>query len=196
MDLTGLPAFTDGVANYLAGARSLSTVVVLGWREHMQQVNAGDGTANRIVITPGDDMGNAGTLGPPREAGYGLRTVWPPRTLAESVAQADDIQARALSDWAENATVYVWAVDVTAPEDERLQYIAARALLQEFRRAAQYVARISAEVGRVRWVNIDGVERQYGREIEIELVLHSPILDVSDDLDHPTVGTLTGSFDH
>lgn len=192
-DVTGLPAFVDGVSSYLAAA-GVSAVVEFGWRKNVQQVNEGDGTANRIVIQPGTPDGDAGELAPPREVGYGLRTVWPPPTDA-APQSPDDVVGRELDDWAERATVYVWAVDATAPEDDRRQYVAVRALLQWFRRAAQYAARAAVEVGALRWVNIANVERQYGRELQLELTLHAPIFDLSDEIAHPQHFIPTESFE-
>lgn len=192
-DVTGLPAFADAVASYLA-ANGVSAIVDMGWRKDVQQVNEGDGTANRIVIQPGTPDGDAGELAAPREVGYGLRTIWPPPTNA-APQSPDDVVGRELDDWAERATVYVWAVDATAPEDDRRQYVAVRGLLQWFRRAAQYAARAAVEVGALRWVNIANVERQYGRELQLDLTLHAPIFDLSDEIAHPQHFTETDSFE-
>lgn len=192
-DITGLPAFTDAVAAYLA-ANGVTAVVELGWRKDTQQVNEGDGTANRIIIQPGTPDGDAGELAAPRQVGPGLRTAWPPPT-DENPQSPDDLVGRALDDWAERATVYVWAVDATAPEDDRRQYVAARCLLQWFRRAARYAARQACEVGAIRWVNIANVERQYGRELQLDLTLHAPILDLADEIAHPQHLTPTTSFE-
>jgi hypothetical protein len=192
-DVTGLPAFVDAVASYLQ-SNGVSAVVELGWRKDVQQVNEGDGTANRIVIQPGTPDGDAGGLEAPRQVGYGLRTEWPPPTDAEPQSP-DDVVGRELDDWAERATVYVWAVDATAPEDDRRQYVAVRCLLQWFRRAAQYAARAALDVGALHWVNIANVERQYGRELQLDLTLHAPLFDLSDEIAHPQHLTPTTSFD-
>jgi hypothetical protein len=192
-DITGLPAFVDAVASYLS-SNGVSAVVELGWRKDLQQINEGEGTANRIIVQPGTPDGDAGELAAPREVGYGLRTQWPPPSSANPQSP-DDVVGRELDDWAERATVFVWAVDATAPEDDRRQYIAIRCLLQWFRRAARYAAREACEVGALHWVNIANVERQYGRELQLDLTLHAPIFDLSDEIAHPQHLTPTDSFE-
>lgn len=192
-DITGLPAFADGVAAYLA-ANGVSAIVDLGWRKNVQQANEGEGTANRIVIQPGTPDGDAGELAAPRQVGYGPRTTWPPPTTQDPQSPDDQV-GRELDDWAERATVFVWAVDATAPEDDRRQYVAVRTLLQWFRRAAQAAARASLDVGALHWVNIGNVERQYGRELQLDLTLHAPIFDLADEIAHPQHLTPTASFE-
>lgn len=190
-DITGLPYLTDGIASYLQG-QGIAATCLLGWREKQQQINEGDGTANRVIVQPGDDAGRAGELGDPRQVGYGPRTVYPPvKTADENV---DDVVPRELADWAERATVYIWACDPAAPEDDRRQYIAARALLQSVRQALQFTGRNSVEVGAMTWVKSEDTERQYGRELALEIVYHAPLFDTADELVHPTSVEVTGSF--
>lgn len=193
-DITGLPAFADGVAQYLQG-NGVTATVVLGWRENVQLINEGDGTANRIVIQPGDPQGGAGELAAPRQVGTGPRTIWPPLPVSGPDAQSpDDVVGRELADWAERATVFVWAADASAPEDERRQYIAVRGLLTWFQRAAVYVARNAVELGDLEWVDSKDIEKQYGRELAIAMVYHSPLFDLADELVHPTNVAPTGAF--
>jgi hypothetical protein len=188
-DITGLPALVDGIAAYLQ-AQNVTAVVELGWRKNVQQVNQGEGTANRIIVQPGDPAGDAGELADPRQAGYGPRAVWPP----DPNQTPDDVVGRELADWAEIATVFIWAVDAEAPEDDRRQYIAIRSLLQSFRQAAQAVARQSLDVGRLEWVNIENVEKQYGRELALSIVVHAPLFDLTPEIAHPSNVAVTGQF--
>lgn len=184
-DITGLPAFVDGVAAYLQ-ANGIDATVTLGWHEDAQQVNEGPGTANRIVVQPGDPSGGAGALEAPRQIGPGPTAIWPPKPASGIDKQSpDDVVARELADWAESATVFVWACDPAAPEDDRRQYIATRALLQWFLRAATNTARAAFEHGKLEWVNAKNTERQYGRELALEITYHAPLFDVADELAHP-----------
>lgn len=184
-EITGLPKFVDDVASFLQ-TNGVTATVVLGWREKFGQVNEGDGTANRIVVQPGDPSGGAGELASPRQPGAGPRTVWPPPPATGDGAQSpDDLVGRELSDWAESATVYIWACDPAAPEDDRRQYIAVRALLQSFLRAAANTARAAFEHGKLDWVDAQNTERQYGRELALEITYHAPLFDIADELVHP-----------
>ena len=185
-DITGLPYLTDGVSTYLNN-NGIATVVAMGWRDRFEQINEGDGTANRVIIQPGDPRGAAGELGEPRQAGQGPRTVWPPPPEGGSGAQPlSDYVGRELSDWAEEATIYIWAVDTVAPEDDRRQYIAVRTLLQWVRRALQNIGRAALQVGSLEWVNIGNVEKQYGRELALSVTYHAPLFDLADGIANPT----------
>jgi len=184
-EITGLPKFVDDIASFLE-ANGVTATVVLGWREKFGQVNEGEGTANRIVVQPGDPSGGAGELGAPRQIGPGPRTTWPPAPASGDDKQSpDDVVGRELADWAENATVYIWACDSTAPEDDRRQYIAVRALLQSFLRAACNTARAAFSHGKLDWVDAQNTERQYGRELALEITYHAPLFDIADELAHP-----------
>lgn len=80
--------------------------VVFGWREPAKQINQGLGTANRVIFVPGNEL---------RIGAYGA-------------AKYPGRNPRPMGSLVEQFTVYVWAYDSTAPNDELVQYRAWRLL--------------------------------------------------------------------
>lgn len=91
------------------GEWNTGAVVAFGERELAQQIQQGQGRANRVVIAPVDPSKSLGTYGPPnkRLQHAGPETAYPPRSLWT---------------WTVPATVLVWAYDPLNPRDERLQW--------------------------------------------------------------------------
>lgn len=131
--------------------------VVFGWRQRSKKPTRATtaenaGTARRIVWCPGDDSnGDLGELGPPRFPGREPRSLG---TLNELV------------------TVYLEANDLSAPEDERAQYVAARELYDEWMRAMYAAARTTFAIVREGWV-IEQNERRAGAAIRIVMTLEA-----------------------
>lgn len=98
-----------------------------GWREPARQH-----IGNRFVWVPGEPDGKVGDLGPPRFPG----------TRAEG---------RPLWNMPEAFHVYITGYDATAPENELLQYTAARLLLDEFARLLYLCAYGTLGIPRVSW---------------------------------------------
>lgn len=123
-----------------------TTAFAFGWREPTKQTNQGAGRANRILFVPGDDeSGDMGKDAPARSPGRN------PRPLATVL---------------ELFTVYVWAYDPTAPENELKQYEAARFLYDAFRRAMYRAARGTIAVEKQGW-QTKSKERRFGAEIRV-----------------------------
>ncbi len=136
--------YDDVVARMDADALAAGATVVpqaFGWRSPAQQPRA-----PRIVWVPGDDTG--GALGDVRAARSPGRNARPLVTLGELF------------------TVYLEAVDTTAPEDERAQYQAARELFDAWLRAVYLAARGTFQIRAASWV-IERKERRYGATVRV-----------------------------
>ena len=149
--------FNDVRARFASESPGVS--VVFGWREPTKQLNQGTGTANRIVFEPGRDK-KAGTYTKPRRPGQNPR---PLKTLVEF------------------ATVYVWAYDSDAPNDEMLQWKACRLLHDSVIRAVELSARgananLPVVYSDPEWLGPN--ERRHGAELRFTLQLESQIPDV------------------
>lgn len=126
---------------------------VFGWREPAKRA----GAMPRIVWVPGDDeSGDLGTWLPARNPGRNPR---PLATIGELV------------------TVYFEAVDLTAPEDERAQYRAARLLYDAWLRAVYLAAHGTFVVVAHRWEK-ERSTRRYGATIRAVLSIQSMVPDV------------------
>jgi len=171
-----LPLLVERVET-LFTADGTTANVVFGWREVAKQINQGTGRANRVVFEPGDSLA-LGDIGGANQPGRNPRPI---ATLSEL------------------STVYVWAVDATAPNDELKQYTAARLLFDAVVRAihncaaghATLGARIGYRITKPRWVR-DNPERTFGAEIAFTLAVDSMIPD--EPWTEPTVGTIDGSI--
>lgn len=123
-------------------AVDVAVPVTLGWRAPTVQRE----TSHRIVWVPGDDSGWAfGSLGAPES---------PHVSLARPLARVDEV-------W----TCYIEAEDVSAPDDELAQYMAARTLYDAWYRAV-YLARIPHTIATQRWV-VDRTVRYAGAAIRV-----------------------------
>jgi hypothetical protein len=124
-----------------------------GWREPNRQTGAG----NRVVWRPGDDGGNAGELGPPRNPGRNPR---PLATLREIV------------------TIYIQGHDATSGkhENELAQWKATRLLYDAVVRAIYLAAHGTYEILSTAW-EIDKNERRYGATLVLILAIESMIPD-------------------
>ncbi len=115
---------------------------VFGWRKPAEQSN----TSQRVVWVPGDD--ESGDLGDVGSAKFPGRN------------------ARSLATIGELCTVYLEAVDLTAPDDELAQYNAARFLFDAWYRAVYLAARGTFAIARARWMN-DRATRRRGATIRV-----------------------------
>jgi hypothetical protein len=130
---------------------------VFGWREPSKRA----GSMPRIVWVPGDDgSGDLGAFAAARQPGRN------PRPLATI---------------RELATVYIEAVDSTAPENERAQYRAARLLYDAWFRAVYLAARGTFEIRSHKWM-ADTQVRRYGATIRVVLSIEAMVPDEAYDV--------------
>ncbi len=122
-----------------------------GWREPAKKL-----AGRRIVWVPGDD-GALGELAPARHPGRNPRSLG---TIHELV------------------TVYVEAFDVTAPENEKAQYIAVRLLLDAFLKAVYLAAHGTYRVRSMRWVTETANARRAGAAVRVVLDVDAMVPDV------------------
>jgi len=159
--------------------------VVFGPREPAKQINQGTGRANRVVFSPGDPTGKAGSY-------EGAKVTRRGPTFSGRKA------SKALLTFRERATVYCWAVDATTKDtlnDESKQYDAARLLHDDVIRAiyrSPNVGHGSFTVSAPQWLR-DKKERVYGAEIMFQLEFEAMIPDEPHTLPtaivNPTVAT-------
>lgn len=139
-------------------AAAATTVFAFGWREPTKQTNQGPGRANRILFVPGDDSGEDADMGKDAPARNPGRNPRPIGTLVESF------------------TVYVWAYDGTAPENELKQYEAARFLYDAWRAAMYHAARGTFTIEKQAW-RTKSKERRLGAEIRALCTVQAMIPD-------------------
>jgi len=136
----------------------IGVVVTFGRRERTKQINQGTGRANRVVFQPGDDgSGKMGTYAPPRNPGRLPRPLFTLREIAY---------------------VYCWAYDPTDPNNEQLQYEAAKLLHDQVLRAI-YKSRVGHGTIQVKDPTLQAqkTERLFGYEIRFTLELESMVPD-------------------
>lgn len=138
-------------------ADGLTANFVFGRREAPKQVNQGPGRANRVVFEPGK-RGSLGAFAPPKYPGRAPR---PLLTLKEAI------------------TVYCWAHDPSAPNDELVQYTAARDLLDSVLRAIYLSPNAGHGAFSVSdpYIVGDKIERVYSYELAFTLTVDAAILD-------------------
>ena len=129
--------------------------VIFGRREPSKTTNQGPGRANRVVFSPGVN-GRMGSYGPARNPGRNPRPI---ATLLEM------------------ATVYVWAFDGSAPNDEAVQYEACRLLHDAVVASIYRAAHGTYEISDAAWV-VSRTERQFGYECTFTLALQGMIPDL------------------
>lgn len=174
--VTNVQAFFTGLATH--GRPDYDGVnIVVGRRQPGQQINQGTGGARRIVIVP-----NGGELGAVTQPGRHRQRPTNPGTGLPA-------RARSLLGWQRSLLAYVWAHDLSNPNDELAQYDAAEDLLEKFVQAAHYTLN-----GQLDWSTVDDtsgpVERRNGCELVVSLSFSQSLLDV--DLETVTPGfTLT-----
>lgn len=144
--------YDDVLARFTAeGTPAVNT---FGWRAPAQH---GLTPGNRIAWTPGAEDGDMGEMRPARNPGRNPR---PLATLAEVFR------------------VEISCVDADAlkREDERAQYIAARALFDAWVRAVDLAATGTYEILETKWVNTTK-ERRYGSAIRVLASVQAVIAD-------------------
>ena len=129
-------------------ADASGTSVVFGKREPPKVLNQGAGRANRVVIDPCQGQ-SAGALAPARFPGGN------PKCVGTFLA---------------SPTLFLWAADMTKPNDELAQYEAVTALLERVVAAVQRVAGGAYELGQVQNAT-SKTERVFGVEWAVSLEL-------------------------
>jgi len=142
----------EDVKDYFA-LHGYGSSVVFGWREVSKQVNQGTGRANRVVFVPGDDGGKAGKLAPAKIGG----------------------RRRQIATYEELFQLRVWGHDPAAPNDERAQYRATRALFDLVLNALRDSACGRYDVGDPKWTTTP-VERLFGKELVANVTLDVPVM--------------------
>lgn len=147
-----LPLLFEAVVAVFAADTTPPTPVTqaFGWREPSKQ--AGE---RRIVWVPGDD-GELGEVGPARNPGRNPRPLATVRELF---------------------TVYLEALDLTAPENELAQYTAARLLFDRWLRAVYVSAHGTFEIRSVAWVT-DKQVRRHGATIRVVATIEAMVPDL------------------
>lgn len=144
----------------------LTANIVFGWREPAKQINQGPGRANRVCFVPGVD-GKAGDYGPARFPGT-----------------RNDGSPRHLATFHELVSVYVWAFDGDAPNDELKQYEACRDLHDSVVRAIYLSPNVKPRqmaLSDPKWL-VDRKERRFGVELVFTIEIEGAIVD------EPSVG--------
>lgn len=131
------------------------TAVFFGKRESAKQINQGTGRANRVVVDPRDGS-TAGAFAPPRFS------TGNPKTVASFLP---------------SATLFLWAADLTKPNDELAQYEAVTALQRRVVAAVFRAAHGSFSLGKATDV-AKTTERVLGYEWSIVLNLNEQIYDL------------------
>lgn len=154
--ILALPALVDAVTARFEAELDAPPAQSFGWREPARQPRS-----HRIVWVPGDDEGDA--LGEVSAAKYPGRNPRPLATVHEL------------------ATVYLEAVDTSARENERAQYVAARLLFDAWLRAVYLAAHGTYRIESVRWVT-GAKERRYGAAIRVLLSIEAMVPDEAHEL--------------
>lgn len=141
--------YDDVVARFALEGADIANY--FGWREPAKHKTA----AKRIVWVPGDEVGALGAFGSAKNPGRNPR---PLATLGELFY------------------VLIGAVDASAPEDERKQYEATRALLDAWYRAAYLAARGTFSVVSAEWLT-DKLERRHGAAIRVTCAIDAMVPD-------------------
>lgn len=142
----------EDVRDYFA-LQGYGSSVVFGWRETTKQSNQGAGRANRVVFVPGDESGKAGKMAPPKKEG----------------------RRRQIATHKELFQVRVWGYDPAAPNDERAQYRATRALYDLVLNGIREAACGRHVLGDPTWTT-SPVERVFGKELVVTVTLDVPVL--------------------
>lgn len=161
-EVLALPLLYDAVVAQFA-ADSTSCAFAFGWREPARHV-----TGPRIVFVPGDDLGNLGTVLPPK---------YPGRNPAPLAAMNELFH------------VVISTYDLAGSENERLQYTACRLLFDAFARAALKYAGNALVFTNGTWLT-DRETRRHGASLITTWAIDAMIPDeipgtgLSDLLDH------------
>lgn len=128
-----------------------------GWREPTKHI--GGDASDRVCFTPGDQAGSLGDDYPPKYPGRIPRSIG---TLHELVL------------------ITIRGYDPQQPENELAQYVAARTLYDDVRRAIYLSAHGTFSVAAQNWV-IDKKERRQGATIQLIVALEAMIADQDDE---------------
>lgn len=155
-----IAASVGPIREYFA-AQGLGASVVFGRRAHPSRVNQGAGSANRVIIQPGDDGGRLGRIAPTHQPG--------PRDLGNN-----DV-ARSLANWEALYTVFVWAASLSRGEEATFE--AAEELFQWVVRAFAAVYPAEHAWGDIGLV-VDPAVLVHGTELRVALTVRFPLYDV------------------
>jgi len=176
----GLAALRSGVEAYFK-AYGITARVDIGWTRRYQQDNQGPGGAARVLFIPGDIDPSPGA----------------PKTVDGGTIDRDgtqnaiglDPQLRALAWHHAVYTCSVWAVSKDKPQDEQMQILATKALLQQTIRAMHNATIVVAQAapqlvgfgnitewGRFMWTLPPG-QMAFGREATFRFVMTEPLFD-------------------
>lgn len=168
----------DGVAEYFA-AHGVTSVVTRGWKARTEQINQGQGRANRVVFIGSKPDGSAGRLVNPRQPGL-TELGADPATVPPTPAA---YTWRPLCDWQRVIQVSVWAYDGANRNDEGAQDDALYQLLAWTIRAVNAVAFGNAVFGALQ-ISVPR-ERGFGLEVLTELVFQHAMPDLPLEVGQP-----------
>jgi hypothetical protein len=140
--------YNDVVARFTAEGTTCDNL--FGWRVPAQQV-----LRPRIAWVPGDPSGSVGQDGPARNPGRNPRPIGTLRELFHVIISSSDL---------------------TAPENELLQYKATRLLRDAWHRAVYLAARGTFAIQSETWI-VDKNERRFGTALRIVCSIESMIPD-------------------
>jgi hypothetical protein len=147
-------------------AANVTAQVAFGEREIAKQVNQGSGRGNRVVFAPGDEGGALGGYDAPVKPGRNPRSLW---------------------DWMLLFRVYIWAYDLSAPEEELKQWAAVVELHDHVVEAIHpFVAAFYKPSGSK--ILNKPTERRFGQEILLLAEMRQPVLATP----RPRTGPLVG----
>lgn len=190
---SGLVALVNGVAVYFS-ERGITANVSLGWEKRTQQVNQGEGQANRVVFSPADQHGKAGKIVLPEQPGE--------RDVLDDLGNVVG-RVRALRTWQRIVSVFVWACDAQDPTNEAKQIEATDTLLNQtitavHRSALLYPGGVPTRgigLANVDWGDIEStitpVDRSFGRELIAQMTYRHPIFDEIQDVAFPANAVVT-----
>lgn len=170
----GLTWLSGAVRAELEALRTTAAVSV-GWKEASQQINQGEGGANRIVFVPSRKNGAGGELVAPKTPGD--------REVKDATGKVV-AYVRAIRDWKRAIEISVWAYDSDAPEDEDKQQAATVKLFEKLLQATTRTAPTALVFGSTDWVRPE-LERQFGRSLVVQCTFQYPLFDVPVELAFP-----------
>ncbi len=174
--VSAMPQIVAGIRAYFDGIGE-GTVVAFGYRERAKQINQGLGSANRVIILPGDPTGAGGKMGAaPKDVG--LRDVFDPAAAADAPRVA---VVRALASWERQFSISIWGYDDSAARDELLQAVAVERLFEQTLQALEQINGAGGPNlvwGPTTWTVPK--ETTHGSELLVGVTLTLPLLDVPD----------------
>lgn len=176
---SGFLAAVQAVRAFLTAKEVDAEVVVVGFKQRMQQLNQSKtNRGNRVVFQPSDDDGKAGRIVIARQVGD--------RDIRPAIDAPRVATIRSLAEWERLSMVSVWATDLDAPNDEEAQGQATETLYEWVVRAVHSAPGAFANA---LWGDVELTptkERSFGLELRAALTFRHPIFDEPREVVYPT----------